>query len=400
MNRRCRNQLEDLRGVSRLVVDATVGVTDLVEEMHRTLGGGPAVLGRPLEGPVRVITAPVYKSIRTIAQLVGSAIDVGLGPVAALLGESAPGPEQEALSAALNGVLGEYLSESRNPLAIEMSLRHQGRPLTLEKQALRTALPHIHSRLLILVHGCCMHDGQWNRMGHNPGAMLARDLGYTPLYLHYNSGLHISRNGRAFATLLDRLAAAWPTRIDEIALVGHSMGGLVSRSACHYGEVLGYEWRRHLAQLVCLGSPHHGASLERVGNWVDMLLGISRYSAPLARLGKIRSAGVTDLRYGNVLDEHWDGRDRFAHGGDLRCPLALPEGVKCYAVAGTTASTANGRLPGDGMVSVDSALGRHSRPELTLGFPKAHQHIAYGVGHMHLISRPEVYQIMKASLAS
>jgi hypothetical protein len=290
----------------------------------------------------------------------------------------------------LNGVLGDHLAASGNPLAIEMQLRRDGRPLELEAAALRLALPAATPRLLVLVHGSCRNDRQWMRLGHDHGAALARDLGYTAIYLHYNTGLHVSTNGRAFAALLERLVAAWPTRVDALVLVAHSMGGLVSRSACHVGEAERHLWRRKLRALVCLGTPHHGAALERGGSWVDVLLGVGRYSAPLARLGKIRSAGVTDLRHGNVLDEHWAGRDRFSHLRDERVPLPLPEGVRCYAIAATTSAPGAGKLRSDGLVDVESALGRHARPELTLGFPEGHRWIAHATTHLGLLDRPAV----------
>ncbi|HWL86791.1 MAG TPA: hypothetical protein VNO21_13365, partial [Polyangiaceae bacterium] len=222
--------------------------------------------------------------------------------------------------------------------------------------------------------------------------------------LHYNSGLHISTNGRAFADLLEGALSAWPVPVDELVLLGHSMGGLVARSACHYGEVARHVWRSKLRSLICLGSPHHGAPLERGGHWVHVLLGISRYSAALARLARIRSSGVTDLRFGNVLDEHWEGRDRFAHAKDLRTPLKLPDGVACYAIAATTAPKAaalgDAKLPGDGLVPVDSALGRHEKPELTLAFPETHQSIAYGTGHLDLLHRAEVHATLASWLTS
>jgi len=404
VTRKTRNPVDELRGVGRLAIDATRSVADLVEAMHHNIGGGPSILGRPLEGPVRLLTGPVYGGIRGVTRLVGAGIDLALAQLAPLveplLGDGAPGLEREAVVAALNGVLGDYLDESGNPLRIEMRLRHGGHPLELERQALRAAFPRAGGKLLVLVHGSCLSDRQWSRQGHDHGAALARDLGFTPVYLHYNSGLHISVNGRAFAALLERLVAEWPAPVDELAIVSHSMGGLVSRSACHFGEAAGHGWRRKLRDLVCLGSPHHGAPLERRGHWVDVLLGISRYSAPLARLGQIRSAGVTDMRFGNVLDEHWEGRDRFAHGSDLRSRLELPDGVRCYAIAATKASEADGERPGDGLVPVDSALGRHERPELTLGFPDAHQWIGFGMGHLDLLSRAEVYATIRSWLSS
>src|SRR5690606_10057172 len=115
-----------------------------------------------------------------------------------------------------------------------------------------------------------------------------------------------------------------------LAIVAHSMGGLVTRSACHYGMVEGHAWVRRLRALVFLGTPHHGAPLERVGNWVEVVLGSTRYSAPIASLARVRSAGVTDLRFGYIVDEHWQGRERFEIGRDARTPVPLPEGVDCY----------------------------------------------------------------------
>jgi pimeloyl-ACP methyl ester carboxylesterase len=313
---------------------------------------------------------------------VGASLDLALAQLAPLIGESAPGREREAVLAALNGVLGDYLTETGNPLAIRMQLR--------------TASPRAGRKLLVLAHGSCLNDRSWSRLEHDHGEALQRDLGYTPVYLHYNSGLHVSTNGRELAAMLEQLVAAWPVPIDELVLVGHSMGGLVCRSACHYGDAA--VWRRKLRAMVCLGTPHHGAPLERGGNRIDVLLNISRYSAPFARLGKIRSAGVTDLRFGNVLDEHWQGRDRFAHAADDRSPLKLPDGVECYAIAATTASKPGARLAGDGLVPVDSALGRHAKPALTLGFPETHQWIGYGMGHLDLLSRIEVYETVRGWL--
>lgn len=396
---RPRRLVDELRGASRLAVEATRGVTNLVEAMHQTIAGGPDVLGRPLEGIARTLTAPVYAGIRGVTQLVGMSIDLALAQLAPLLGDGDPGPEREAVLAALNGVLGDYLEESGNPLAIPMRLRSAGKELTLTREALRASFPGATGKVLVLVHGSCMNDRRWTRKGHDHGAALARDLGFTPLYLRYNSGLHVSTNGRSFAALLDDLVPAWPVPVTELALVGHSMGGLVSLSACHVADAEGLSWRRKIRAIVCLGSPHHGAPLERGGNWIDALLETSRYSAPLAQLGKIRSAGVTDLRFGNVLDEHWQGRDRFAKAGDPRAQLKLPEGVDCYAIAATTASAPTDPLPGDGLVPVDSALGRHAAPALSLQFSEPHRWIGFGMKHLDLLDSREVYAKLREWLA-
>ena len=146
-------------------------------------------------------------------------------------------------------------------------------------------------------------------------------LGYTAIYLHYNTGLHISENGRAFADRIEALLQSWPMPVEELVIVAHSMGGLVTRSACHYGALADHAWLRQLRKLVFLGTPHHGSPVERVGNWLNGMLGVSPYTAAFARMGRLRSAGITDLRYGNLLSEDWVGQiaSRTAATGADRC---------------------------------------------------------------------------------
>lgn len=367
--------MSKVRGAGRLAIEATTSVMELVEEMHRTIASGPAVLGTPLERPAKFVTGAVYGTIRGVTQLVGDGIDAALAQLAPLLGDSTQ-YDNHAVVSALNGVLGEYLRETNNPLAITMTLRQRS-PTTTRK-------------VVVLIHGSSMNDLQWNRNGHDHGAALANDFGFTPMYAHYNSGLHVSTNGHELSSLLEKL----PESVEEIVLIGHSMGGLVARAACHAGEHT--TWRRKLRRLITLGTPHHGAPLERAGNWFELMLGVSRYSAPFARLGKLRSAGVTDLRFGNVLDQHWQGRDRFAFGGDSRVPLPLPLDVTCHAIAASLSEKESGKQRGDGLVPVDSALGRHARAEHTLTFAPENQWVGYGMGHLDLLDRRDVYEQLRA----
>ncbi len=374
MVKKLRVHAADLRGVNRLTIAGIAGVVDLVEAMHHQIASVPRMIAKPKRDRTTGITRLVYRSIHGVIGLVGHGLDRLLARLTPLLGERSTWPGREALLAALNGVLGDYLAASDNPLAITMRLRRGGIALPLEREPLAAAIPQAGGKLLVLLHGLCMNDLQWKRNGHDHGAALARDLGYTPVYLHYNSGLHISTNGRALAEQLEALVRVWPVPLTELVLIGHSMGGLVARSACHYGALARHEWRRRLDKLVFLGTPHHGAPLERGGNWVDILLGVSPYSAPLARLGKIRSAGITDLRFGNLVDEDWNKRDRFARSGDRRVTVPLPEGVACFAIAATTGKKAgdlSGRLLGDGIVPLASALGRHANPRLALAFDES-----------------------------
>ncbi len=395
MKKDTRNHIDDLRGASRLAIEATRGVTALVEKMHVTIASGPSLLGQPFATPARLATGMVYGLITGITRLVGSGLDVALAQLAPLVKESAPIPQVEAVLAALNGVLGDYLQETGNPLAIQMQLRHNGEVLELAPDALRTALPDAASKLVVLVHGSCMSDAGWLCAGHDHGAALARDLGYTPIYVRYNSGLHISTNGRQLAALLEQLVTAWPVTVDELVVIGHSMGGLVARSACHVGGELDHTWRTRQRALITLGTPHRGAPLERSGNLFETLLDISPYTAPFRTLGQIRSAGVTDLRFGNVLDADWQDRDRFAHGDDARTPCALPDRVECFAIAGTLSTEAGAQLRGDGMVPVESALGMHTRPEHCLTLAPEHRWIAYGTGHIALLGSQAVYATIR-----
>ncbi len=155
---------------------------------------------------------------------------------------------------------------------------------------------------------------------------------------------------------------------------------------------------KQLRKLVFLGTPHHGAMLEKGGNWADILLEISPYSAPFSRLGKVRSCGITDLRYGNVVDEDWQGGDK---QGDQRRPIPLPEGVLCYSIAATTAKQPNrlgDGLIGDGLVTVNSALGRHKNPELNLMIPETHQWVGRDMNHLDLLNHGDVYKTIEAWL--
>jgi pimeloyl-ACP methyl ester carboxylesterase len=391
-------RISDMRGYSRLAIDATLGLTTLVEIMHHNILRTPGILGKPTRHPARGITGFVYKSIRGVTRLVGGSIDRVLGQLTPLLDDGISSSEREAVLSALNGVLGDHLEASANTLAIPMQLRREGKPLELTRDGPRGAT----GKVLLVVHGLCMNDLQWRRHGHDHAAALAADGGFSPVYVRYNSGLHVSTNGRALSEQIEALVHAWPVPIDELAIVAHSMGGLVMRSACHYGTLARHDWLRHLRQVVFLGTPHHGAPLERGGNWVNLILESSPYTIAFARLGKIRSAGITDLRFGSLLDEDWQGKNRFARSRPTRF-LALPSGVKCFAVAASIAQKTAApvkRLLGDGLVPLDSALGRHVDPGRNLAFPKNRQWVGYGMNHMDLLDRKAVYMQLKRWLCA
>jgi pimeloyl-ACP methyl ester carboxylesterase len=388
--------ISDLRGAGQLAVAAVVATTQIAEELHGTIVRGIPVVGRPAAGALLTIPKLVYRSIRGVTRLTGAALDTVLAPAGSLFGDPVDGSSarREAALAAINGVLGDYLVSSASPLAIPMRLRKDGRPLLLERNALASAFRRADRKLLVVVHGLCMTDAEPNPGGESRLGSLARDLGYIPISLQYNSGRHVSTNGREFAGMMEQLLRAWPVPLDEVAIIGHSMGGLVARSACHYAKREGHRWLGKLAKLVFLGTPHHGAPLERAGHWLEILLSAIPHTAPFARLGAIRSEGIRDLRYGNLIDEDWLGA-RSRGPRDSRTPVPLPAGVQCFAVAASrrAKSTGHGARPvGDGLVPVKSALGQHEDASLDLAIPTHRQFTAHGLNHFELRTSREVLE--------
>jgi pimeloyl-ACP methyl ester carboxylesterase len=393
---RSKNDIETLRGSSALVIQSVKGITDLVEEMH----GAISSLSLPLVGKntkpktTRGMTGLVYKSVRGITGAVGWGMDRGLAAaqlplvskalspaikqLSAKLKLKSAEPYRETVRAAANGVLGDTLAATNNPLAITMQFRQQG-------EALQT-LPK-NGKILILVHGLCMNDLQWLRDGHDHGAMLAEANGFEPIYLHYNTGRHIHENGKDFAALLEQTTMNWPVPIEQLVIIGHSMGGLITRSACHQAMQSKQAWVKVLSKLVTLGSPHAGSPLERAGRGVDDVLGISPYTAPFARLGLVRSAGIQDLRYGAVTPS-----------GEL--PL-WPKHLKLYTLACTKQKASDQktdlaeplrRLLGDGLVPIKSALAQDDKHSLGLPFklPANRQAIVYETDHFQMLGSQQV----------
>jgi pimeloyl-ACP methyl ester carboxylesterase len=386
---------KDLRGIAQLATQATSSVAQIAEGVHQSVWSTLGAPGGKAAGQTRGITGLVYKSVQGLTQLVGKGLDVALTKLQPWLetamNTQAETPEREAVLAALNGVMGDRLVQSCNPLATPMSLRYEGQALNVQAPSITNA----KSKVLLLIHGLCMNDLQWHTPTADHGEALAAALGYTPIYLRYNTGLHASQNGRELAAQLEPLLAHWPVAVEELTVVVHSMGGLVIRSALHIAQQEGVSWPEHLKNIVFLGTPHHGAPLEKAGNWVDIILGSTPYSQPFAKLGQLRSAGITDLRYGHVADEDWKDQDRFRRKPDKRLHVPLPEGVACYTVAATTAakrSALTDRLIGDGLVPLHSALGVHDLVRRNLVFPKARQCIFYRMNHMQLLSSAEVTQ--------
>ncbi len=209
--------------------------------------------------------------------------------------------------AVINGAIGDKLAESGDRLAIRMSFRQGGRDVAIDE------LGDLSGHVGVFVHGLMADDAYWTRPFGGAvglGPMLAREHGVAPLYIRYNSGLHISQNGFALAQLLEQLVDGHPG-IERLTLCGHSMGGLVSRSAGHYGSVEGHRWTRVLDSVVLLGAPNDGAYLERAAHlstWVLETIPTLTTNI-IARAINGRSDGIKDLRLGLLVREDWQRPD-------------------------------------------------------------------------------------------
>jgi len=396
-------RISDIRGAMQLATRATIGVTGIVEGVHQSVWDrlgfpGKKIEGRRAPGKSRGITGTVYQIINGVTRFTGHSVDTVMAGLQTAFESVGNRPRrtagEERYLSILNGVMGDRLVQENSPLTFPMTLRYRESEMDWQNPP---AEPEVSDKVVLLIHGSCLTDLQQHARqsnhAHEPGEMLASTLGYSPVYVRYNSGLHISQNGRALSAQLEQMVEHWPQTIDEISIIAHSMGGLVMRSALHQAHSGDMTWPSRLKNIVFLGTPHHGAPLERAGNWLDTILAAVPHSKPFAALGQLRSAGVTDLRYGNLLEQDWNGHDRFELKPDGRQHVPLPGGVNCFAVAAILAEKRGllaDRLIGDGLVPLRSALGLHDEKQRVLNFSESSQWIAYGSGHMELLNSAPV----------
>jgi pimeloyl-ACP methyl ester carboxylesterase len=286
-------------------------------------------------------------------------------------------------------------------LALEMTIRRRGRDVALDPAGLELAFPDATSRLAVFVHGLCGDEKTWHllplggREAGRPsyGARLRSELGYTPLYVRYNTGLHVSDNGRRLADTIERLVAAWPFEVEELALVGHSMGGLVCRSACHYAEASDHIWIGRARHVICLGTPHLGAPLEKAANVAGWALTRVPEVEPFGAVVNGRSAGIKDLRFGSCVEDDWCDCDADELLRDHCCEVPfLPGTTYCFIGATVTRSASGplGRIVGDLLVLYPSASGRGRRRRIPFEAENG-LHLG-GVNHIQLLNHPAVYE--------
>lgn len=212
--------------------------------------------------------------------------------------EKAINAKQIQAQGILNGVMGDKLHDWDHPSAIAMQfIDIEREPTTLFEQQERAI-----NGIAIFLHGLCLNENEWQNEQTQLFVQALKAKGIEPVWLRYNSGLGISENGERLAHLIE---AQWDADSEKtITFIGHSMGGLVARSAIYYAQHHADQaWLRSVTHSVYVASPHEGAKLEKLGHFVNSILGYSPYTKPLMSLGNIRSRGIRSLRYSNI-EEH------------------------------------------------------------------------------------------------
>jgi pimeloyl-ACP methyl ester carboxylesterase len=381
--------------------------------MHSGIAGRPLGILGLAAAPVRflhdgishAVYGGVLGALRTAAQGSARALATRAGDEAPAL---ASGPGASMALGALNGFYGNHLAERRNELALGMDIRRQGADVPLTPGGIAAAFPDASSRMAVFVHGLCETDDSWRmlplrgeRAGRRTyGERLQDELGYTPVYLRYNTGLRISANGRALAALLEDLVDGWPVEVEEVALVGHSMGGLVARGACHYGEADGRLWTNAVRHVFCLGTPHLGADLEKGANALGYALGRLPETRAFANVLNSRSVGIKDLRFGSCVDEDWSDcdPDEFLNDRCREVPFLPDAGY--YFVGATLTNGPLGSMVGDLLVRMPSASGRGTGKGRRVPFEVDKGHELSGLTHFDLLNHPAVYEQMRGWLLS
>ena len=382
--RHAAGAVRDLRGGMRLLVDALRKGVDQVEAVHARIASvEPPVRGARIGRPGSGVGAVMYRGLRGTTDLAGGALDLALASMQAFLLDPQrqrdppePVPAREAAVALLNAVAGDHLQRTGNPLEIRTEVRSN----------VLAQLP----RVLVMAHDLGRNDLQWRQDGSDHGQALAETLVASPLYAVYNSGRAIGATGRELAAELEVLLAHWRVPLEGVVLLGHGMGGLVLRSALHQAQHSGLAWPAHVRRLVFLGTPHHGTD-PAADLFSGLGFGPAAALSPLMQRARRRSPGMRDFLEGRVLED--DPRTGLAPAQE---PLAgIPPGLPTYAIAG-----ALGDRRSDGLVPVDSALGRHPGAGRDLLLPEDHRWVIEGVDHFGLLRSDAVLARMRQWLSA
>jgi pimeloyl-ACP methyl ester carboxylesterase len=391
---------DELRALTRLAFDELGGATGGIGQLHQAIADRAFGAAGAQASSSRVahdaISRGVYAGLRGATTLAGRA---AAGVVAGGGRTLSTTPRGAAVLAVINGLRGDALEREGNELHQPIAVRVGAEVVSPDD--LDAAFPDASPRVVVFLHGLFETEFAWRFGGGDTyGERLARDAGFTPVDVRYNSGRHISHNGRSLADLLEAVVAGWPVEVERIALVGHSMGGLVARSACCHAAERGDSWVRRVRHTVTLGSPHMGAPLEQAVHYASAALGAVPETRPFAGFLRRRSAGIRDLRQGSLVDEDWRGSDPDALRAAACREVPLLEGATHHFVSATVTTSPEhpvGRLVGDWLVLHPSASGR-SRSRRIPFREEDGLHVG-GTHHLALLNHPAVYERLREWLA-
>lgn len=342
-----------------------------VDRVSRTLHG-TARRPSPGESLHRGIAGAVYGGLGLGLRAASRGFD--------LVAEHAPpfeaGPRTRFVNSAVNGLIGDRLLQERPQLAIPMAVRANGGDVDLgDADDMAAAFPDAGGQVVVFLHGLCENESYWRRGRDERGTTYAETLaarGWTPVFLRANTGLTLRENGAALTALLQRLVDGWPTEVERLALVGHSMGALIMRAAAAVVSDAEAPWAGLVTDVVTLGAPHFGSPIaHRVGTGAVRLARLPE-TAAFGRILDWRSAGVHDLVEGL--------------GEDI-APLPHARYRLVSATLTRSARHPLGRFAGDLLVRQPSAYGRKGAADL---FPGAEVLHVGGADHFDLLNHPEV----------
>jgi pimeloyl-ACP methyl ester carboxylesterase len=400
---------DDIEAIGELTGTALSATSGLIGEMHASVAKRPFEIIGPAAAPMRAVhdsvSSAVYRGLQAGARVACRASALAL---TLRSNESSPRlvdtPAGARALTAINGMYGDHLYERGSSLAFDMEIRRGGQAIPATPDALAQAFPDATARIAVFIHGLFESDQSWSFSGTadgqatqlSYGERLHDELGFTPIYLRYNTGRRVSHNGREAAALMDELACAWPTEVREVVLVGHSMGGLVARSTCHYAQLEQCRWAAAVRHVFCLGTPHLGADIEKGVNVLGWAFGQLPETGALRTFLNTRSVGIKDLRFGALVDEDWHGHDADEFLVD-RCQEVpfLPQ-ANYYFISATLSDGPVGTLVGDLLVRTPSATGRGIGEGRVIPFHPDNGHELAGLHHFHLLNDVAVYEQIRA----
>jgi pimeloyl-ACP methyl ester carboxylesterase len=400
-----RQAADEARELIRLGFEEAAGAFDGLHSIHGSIAGrafkrvGPG--GAPVQWMHDRIAGAVYGGLGGSVRGAGRVADGALARRPHLVKRViSTTPRGAALVATINGLIGDTLERRQSPLHQPMAVRVHGQPVELTRASLRSTYPSASPRIVVFLHGLMETEFSWRwgsrETGESYGTLLERELGFTPVYVRYNSGRHISENGRSLADLVEQVVANWPVPVTEIALIGHSMGGLIARSGAYQADLDRLVWPTLVKQVVSLGTPHMGAPLEQFVHYTSAGLARLPETQPFSRFLRRRSGGIRDLRQGSLVDDDWRDVDPDALRAAACAEVPLLNGVThCFVTATITRSPKHplGRLIGDYLVLQASGSGR-SRTR-RLAFDEEYGHHVGGAHHFALLNHPAVYDKLR-----